>query len=35
MARKSPFDQMRRFLAGEHSKVFAAAARPHDPVIDC
>ncbi len=22
----------RRFLAGEHSKVFAAAARPHDPV---
>ncbi len=31
MARKSQLQGFRRFLSGEHSKVFAAAARPHDP----
>ncbi len=31
MARKSQLQGLRRFLSGEHSKVFAAAVRPHDP----
>ena len=31
MARKFPFQEIRGFLAGKQSKVFAAAARPHDP----
>ncbi len=32
MARKFPFREIRRFLAGDQSEVFAAAARPHDPL---
>ncbi len=32
MARTFPLHAIRRVLAGERSKVFAAAARPHDPV---
>ena len=31
MARRFPLREIRRFLAGDHAKVFAAAARPHDP----
>ena len=31
MSRKSQLQGFRRLLTGEHSKVFAAAARPHDP----
>lgn len=31
MARKFPFQEIRGFLAGKQSKVFAVAARPHDP----
>ncbi len=31
MARDSRFQGIRRLLSGEHTEVFAAAARPHDP----
>ncbi len=31
MARTFPLAEIRRFFAGEHSAVFAAAARPHAP----